>query len=135
MGREERKIKREERKRITIASTLINSEFNNNSSSQTTISSSFMSISMLVYSGDPYQLLFHSSRAQLFHPLSINLLYWAHWACIPIILGQGLKIVTLQLASSVGIACVPVQFNGYDEIRSASNQSAPGENCQRSSTG
>ena len=54
MGREERKIKREERKRITIASTLINSEFNNNSSPQTMISSSFMSISMLVYSGDPY---------------------------------------------------------------------------------
>ena len=49
-----RKIKREERKRITVASTLINSEFNNNSSPRTTISSSFISISMLVYSEDPY---------------------------------------------------------------------------------
>ena len=49
-----RKIKREERKRITVASTLINSEFNNNSSPRTTISSSFIYISMLVYSEDPY---------------------------------------------------------------------------------
>ena len=49
-----RKIKREERKRITVASTLINSEFNNNSSPRTTISSSFISISMLVYSEDLY---------------------------------------------------------------------------------
>ena len=49
-----RKIKREERKRITIASTLINSEFNNNSSPRITISSSFISISLLVYSRDPY---------------------------------------------------------------------------------
>ena len=49
-----RKIKREERKKITVASTLINSEFNNNSSPRTTISSSFISISMLVYSEDPY---------------------------------------------------------------------------------
>ena len=49
-----RKIKREERKRITVASTLINSEFNNNSSPRTKISSSFISISMLVYSEDPY---------------------------------------------------------------------------------
>ena len=49
-----RKIKREERKRITVASTLINSEFNNNSSPRTKISSSFISISMLVYSEDLY---------------------------------------------------------------------------------
>ena len=54
MGRDRRKIKREERKKITVASTLINSELNNNSSPQTTISSCFISISMLVYSGDPY---------------------------------------------------------------------------------
>ena len=43
-----------ERKRITVASTFINSEFNNNSSPRTTISSSFISVSMLVYNGDPY---------------------------------------------------------------------------------
>ena len=49
-GGMEEKIKREERKRITVASTFINSEFNNNSSPRTTISSSFISISMLVYS-------------------------------------------------------------------------------------
>ena len=45
-----KEIEREERKKITIALTFINSEFNNNSSPRTTISSSFISISMLVYS-------------------------------------------------------------------------------------
>ena len=49
-----REFKREERKRVTVTPTLINSEFNNNPSPWTTISSSFTSISMLVYSGDPY---------------------------------------------------------------------------------
>ena len=46
----EEKIKREERKRITAVSTFINSEFNSNSSPWTMISSSFISISVLVYS-------------------------------------------------------------------------------------
>ena len=49
-----KKIGREEKKRITVTSNFINSEFNNNSSSRTTISSSFIYISMLVYSWDPY---------------------------------------------------------------------------------
>ena len=48
--RDGRKIGREKRKRITIVSTFINSEFNNNSSPWTTISSSFIYVSMLVYS-------------------------------------------------------------------------------------
>ena len=39
---------------ITVASTFINSEFNNNSSPRTTISSSFISVSILVYSENPY---------------------------------------------------------------------------------
>ena len=37
-------------------------------------------------------------------------MYWAHWAYIPIVLGLGLKIVTLQLAPFVGIACVLVSL-------------------------
>ena len=45
---------RGKRKKIIVASTFINNEVNNNSSHQTMISSSFISISMLVYSRDPY---------------------------------------------------------------------------------
>ena len=41
-------------KKITVASTFISSEFNNNSSPRTTIFSSFISVSILVYSGNPY---------------------------------------------------------------------------------
>ena len=47
MNRGSEKIEKEKRKRITVASTFKNSEFNNNSSPQTTISSSFISVSML----------------------------------------------------------------------------------------
>ena len=54
MGGDQRKIRREQKRRITVASTLINSEFNNNSSPWITISSILISISMLVYNGDPY---------------------------------------------------------------------------------
>ena len=35
-------------------------------------------------------------RALFFDPLSINLLYWAHWAEIPYILGLDTKNVSLQ---------------------------------------
>ena len=48
-----------------------------------------LSVSVLVHISNPYKPLSHSLRVQFFHPLSINLLYWAHWAYIPIILGLG----------------------------------------------
>ena len=48
-----KKVRREERERITVASTLINSEFNNNPSPQIIISSILIFISILDYSGDP----------------------------------------------------------------------------------
>ena len=47
-------IGKEKRKGITIASTFRNSEFNNNSSPRTTISSGFTSVSMLVHISNPY---------------------------------------------------------------------------------
>ena len=50
----EEKIKGKERRRITVVPTFINSEFNNNPSPQTMISSSFISILVLVYNWDPY---------------------------------------------------------------------------------
>ena len=53
-GGSEKKIRREERERITIVSTLINSEVNNNPSTRIIISSILTFISMLVYNGDPY---------------------------------------------------------------------------------
>ena len=55
MGRgSEKNNWREERERITVASTLINSEVNINPSTRTIISSILTFISMLVYRGDPY---------------------------------------------------------------------------------
>ena len=63
MKRGSKKIGKETRKRITVASTFINSEFNNNSSSQTIISLSFTSVSILVHSSNLYWPLFHSRRA------------------------------------------------------------------------
>ena len=54
MKRGSKKIGKEKRKRITVASTFINSEFNNNSSPRTIISLSFMSVSMLVHISNPY---------------------------------------------------------------------------------
>ena len=56
-------IGKEKRKRTTVASTFRNSEFNNNSSPWTKISSSFIYVSMLVYISNPYYLLSHSLRA------------------------------------------------------------------------
>ena len=50
----EEKIKGNERRSITVVPTFINSEFNNNPSPQKIISSSFISISVLVYNWDPY---------------------------------------------------------------------------------
>ena len=44
-----RKIGKEKRKRITVASTFRNSEFDNNSSPRTMISFSFISVSRLIY--------------------------------------------------------------------------------------
>ena len=52
-GRDQRKVRREERERITVASTLINSEFNNNPSPRIIISSILIFISILDYSGYP----------------------------------------------------------------------------------
>ena len=52
-GEDRKKVRKEERERITIASTLINSEFNNNPSPWTIISSILIFISILDYSGDP----------------------------------------------------------------------------------
>ena len=49
----QKKVRREERERITVASTLINSEFNNNPSPRIIISSILIFISILDYSGDP----------------------------------------------------------------------------------
>ena len=51
-GGDRRKVRREERERITVASTLINSEFNNNPSPRIIISSILIFISILDYSGD-----------------------------------------------------------------------------------
>ena len=48
-----KKVRREERERITVASTLINSKFNNNPSPRIIISSILIFISILDYSGDP----------------------------------------------------------------------------------
>ena len=53
-GGDRRKVMREERERITVTSTLINSEFNNNPSPWIVISSILIFISILDYSGDPY---------------------------------------------------------------------------------
>ena len=44
-------------------------------------------------------------EAQLLDPLSINSLYWVRWAQILFVYGPNLKIVTLQLAPSMGIVC------------------------------
>ena len=52
-GEDRKKVRKEERERITIASTLINSEFNSNPSPWTIISSILIFISILDYSGDP----------------------------------------------------------------------------------
>ena len=49
-----KKTRKEKRKRITIASTFKNSEFNNNSSPRTIISFSFMSVSRLIYISNLY---------------------------------------------------------------------------------
>ena len=49
-----RKIGKEKRKRITVASTFRNSKFNNNSSPWTIISSSFVSVSRLIYISNFY---------------------------------------------------------------------------------
>ena len=54
LWREDRKkVRKEERERITVASTLINSEFNSNPSPWTIISSILIFISILDYSGNP----------------------------------------------------------------------------------
>ena len=50
-GEDRKKVRKEERERITIASTLINSEFNNNPSPRIIISSILIFISILDYSG------------------------------------------------------------------------------------
>ena len=47
------KRRREERERIIVASTLINSDFNNNPSPRIIISSILIFVSILDYSGDP----------------------------------------------------------------------------------
>ena len=52
-GKDQRKVRKEKRERITVASTLINSEFNSNPSPWTIISSILIFISILDYSGDP----------------------------------------------------------------------------------
>ena len=52
-GKDQRKVRKEKRERITVASTLINSEFNSNPSPRTIISSILIFISILDYSGDP----------------------------------------------------------------------------------
>ena len=52
-GEDRKKVRKEERERITIASTLINSEFNSNPSPWTIISSILIFISILDYSGNP----------------------------------------------------------------------------------
>ena len=49
-----RKTGKEKRKKITVASTFRNSEFNNNSSPRTMISFSFMSVSRLIYISNLY---------------------------------------------------------------------------------
>ena len=49
-----REIGKEKRKKIIVASTFRNNEFNNNSSPRTTISSNFTSVSMLVHISNPY---------------------------------------------------------------------------------
>ena len=49
-----KEIGKERRKRITVASTFRNIEFNNNSSPRTTISSSFTSVSILIHISNPY---------------------------------------------------------------------------------
>ena len=52
-GRDRRKVSREERERITVVSTLINSEFNNSPSPRIIISSILIFISILDYNGYP----------------------------------------------------------------------------------
>ena len=52
-GRDRRKVSREERERITVVSTLINSEFNNIPSPRIIISSILIFISILDYNGYP----------------------------------------------------------------------------------
>ena len=49
-----RKTRKEKRKRITVAYTFRNSEFNNNSSPRIMISFSFMSVSRLIYISNLY---------------------------------------------------------------------------------
>ena len=49
-----RKTGKEKRKRITVASTFRNSEFDSNSSPPTMISFSFMSVSRLIYISNLY---------------------------------------------------------------------------------
>ena len=49
---DQRKVRREERERITVASTLINSEFNSNLTPRIIISSILVFIPILNYNGD-----------------------------------------------------------------------------------
>ena len=49
-----KEIEKVKRKRITVISIFRNSEFNNNSSPQTTISSNFTYVSILVHISNPY---------------------------------------------------------------------------------
>ena len=47
---------------------------------------------MFVHLLNPYYPLIHSLGVQLFHPLSTNSLYLAHWAHIPDLLDLGYKL-------------------------------------------
>ena len=83
----------ENRIRITVAINIElsfrNSDLNSNSPPQINISPIFTCVFMLGHIKNLSWPLFNSLKAQFFHPLSTNLLYWAH---TPTLLGLGYKL-------------------------------------------
>ena len=83
------------RKRTTVTLNIElsfrNSDLIINPSPQTHISSIVMCGFILNYTWILSQPLFNPPKAQFFHILSTNLLYWAHWAHNPTLLGLDYK--------------------------------------------
>ena len=69
-----------------------NSDLNSNSPPRINISPIFTCVFMFGHTENLSWPLFNSLKVQFFHPLSTNLLYWAHWAHTLTLLGLGYKL-------------------------------------------
>ena len=106
-GGDRRKRVKEKRKSITVAWTFRNIELNNSASPQTTISSDFISFCACSY---PRSLLAIISfvKGPTLSPTLYKFIVLGSLGLYSNNFGFGLKIVSLQLAPSVGRACTPV---------------------------